>query len=132
MSGRSPGRGSQAPRVLRREHDGELVDEHDGRSVTLAELRDDVRAGRRFRVRRAGGGSCTYAVLAEVLTGHEPAIGSPADSRPRPRTPLERALLSAFDWDDVDRGERSRTSGEERGRKRRRRRRPNGAPGPPR
>lgn len=130
MSGGSPQRASQAPRVLRREHDGELVDEHDGRSVTLAELRDDVRAGRRFRVRRAGGGSCTYAVLAEVLTGHEPAIGSAADSRPR--TPLEGALLSAFGGHDVDRGEGSRTSGEERVRERRRRRRPNGAPGPPR
>lgn len=130
MSGRR-GRDSKTPRVLRREPGGELVDERDGRHVTLAELRDDVRAGRRFRAQRAGGGSCTYAVLAELLTGHETAIGSPADSRPRPRTLLERALLGAFDWDEVDRVERSRPSGEDRARERRRRRGPHGAPGPP-
>lgn len=123
----SGGHRPKATRILRREHDGRLVDERDGRTVPLAELRDDLRAGRRFQARRAGGGSCTYAVLAELLTGREPATGSPAASRPGPGALFERALRGAFDWDDDEnRRERPRRDVE------RRRRRERGVPEPPR
>lgn len=131
MSGRG-GRRSKAPRILRREPGGELVDERDGRTITLDELRDDLRAGRRFHARRAAGGTCTYAVLAELLTGREPEIGSPAGARPRSGGLLERALLGAFDWDEDDRGERPRAGRDDRSRGRGRARKPRRAPGPPR
>jgi hypothetical protein len=110
------------PRLLLRERDGGLVDESDGRPVTLAELREDVRAGRRFRARRAGGGLCTYALLAELLTGSEPGIGSAAAARPGPGAVLERALRGVFDSDDDASGERRRRE--------RPRRRPGRASGP--
>lgn len=127
MSGQG-GRGPKSSRMLRREPGGELVDECDGRTVTLDELRDDLRAGRSFRARRAAGGTCTYAVLAELLTGREPAIGgSPADARPGGL--LERALRGAFDRDEGDRVERPRA---DRARGRGRGRKPRRAPGPKR
>jgi len=63
-------RGFPAPRVLRRDADGALFDLDEQRVISLAELRDDVRGGRRFRAQRHGdGGDCTYAVLAEIVTG---------------------------------------------------------------
>lgn len=127
--GRRSGRADLRPlRTLRREHDGGLFDEESGLPVTLGELRDDVRSGRRFRVRRAGGADCTYAVLAEVLTGREPAIGSPAD-RPGPGALLERAVRSVLDWGDGDLSADRAASGPGRGRDRRRRK--GGGTGPP-
>ena len=56
------------PRVLRREADGLLYDVADHRRITIAELREDVQEGRRFRATRHDGVDCTYEVLAEVVS----------------------------------------------------------------
>lgn len=77
------------PRMLRRERDGSLFDVEMERSVSLSELAEDVKDGRRFRVTRAESGSgCTNEVLLEILraslpdlsttTGDLDAVGSPA------------------------------------------------------
>jgi hypothetical protein len=56
------------PRILRRESDGGLYDVDERRRVSVAELRDELRTGRRFRAsRHDSGANCTNEVLAEVL-----------------------------------------------------------------
>jgi hypothetical protein len=56
--------------VLRREADGSLYDIDERRWVSLSELRDEVRIGRRFRASRHDtGANCTNEVLAELLQG---------------------------------------------------------------
>jgi hypothetical protein len=60
--------------MLRRDGDGSLYDMDQHRSVTLAELADDVRAGRRFRVTQHDSGmDRTSSVLLEVLSASSPA-----------------------------------------------------------
>lgn len=72
MSRRSP-RSKLPARRLRRESDGSLFDVDERRRLELAELCDDVRAGRYFRaVRHSSGEDCTHEVLSEVL-----AVGLP-------------------------------------------------------
>ncbi|MFJ3216484.1 hypothetical protein ACIPLC_11250 [Kitasatospora sp. NPDC086801] len=63
-----PSTGTDAERRLIREENGLLADSLTGRRVSLAELADDMRNGRRFQAReRASGGECTYQVLVQVL-----------------------------------------------------------------
>jgi hypothetical protein len=58
----------QPPREIVRDRDGNLFDVGEHRPVTLAELAEDVRAGRRFRARDQDGDAlCTQQVLLEVL-----------------------------------------------------------------
>ncbi|MFV2173012.1 hypothetical protein ACFHW2_24995 [Actinomadura sp. LOL_016] len=55
-------------RRLRYKADGRLFDLDERRFVELAELADDIRAGRPFRAQRQGtGAECTNEVLVEVL-----------------------------------------------------------------
>ncbi|WP_411119876.1 polyhydroxyalkanoate synthesis regulator DNA-binding domain-containing protein [Streptomyces sp. 058-1L] len=55
-------------RLLVRTEVGRLFDARTRRPVTLEGLADDVRCGRRFRVREdESGNECTYQVLAQVL-----------------------------------------------------------------
>ncbi|MGW5531877.1 polyhydroxyalkanoate synthesis regulator DNA-binding domain-containing protein [Streptomyces xanthochromogenes] len=55
-------------RVLHRQISGELYDGVECRAVTLCELSQEVRAGRRFCVyEQATGTDCTYDVLGAVL-----------------------------------------------------------------
>ena len=57
-----------SPRLLRRERDGTLYDLMLDRPVTLVELAQDVKDGKRFRaVRAESGATCTAEVLLEVL-----------------------------------------------------------------
>jgi hypothetical protein len=63
-------------RTLRRAADGTLTDERSQQVVTLAELRDALRDGRRFRVLREDDSEATFAVLAEIMTGREPGLPS--------------------------------------------------------
>jgi hypothetical protein len=72
-----------SPRLLRRERDGELFDLDKRRVVSVSELREDLRAGRRFRAEdRKSGRDCTYAVLGRVLAGGAggPRAGDPPDT----------------------------------------------------
>ena len=56
------------PRSLRRAGDGALYDLDERRTITLAELAEEVRVGRRFRASREGSErDCTQQVLLEVL-----------------------------------------------------------------
>jgi hypothetical protein len=60
-------------RVLRRETDGSLYDVDERRPISVAELCDDLRAGRYFRATRSdSGANCTNEVLAEVIQGAVP------------------------------------------------------------
>jgi hypothetical protein len=77
--------GRPAPRLLQRRADGSLHDAGLNRPVTLAELAEDVKDGRRFRaVRAESGASCTAEVLLEVLraalpdVARLPDVGGPA------------------------------------------------------
>ncbi|MFC4906978.1 hypothetical protein [Actinomadura gamaensis] len=100
-------------RRLRREGDGRLFDLDERRFAGLAELADDIRAGRPFQAHRQGtGAECTNQVLVEVLrsalarhagpmaapapfgTAHrllsapaEIEPGPPRDDRPEPERP---------------------------------------------
>jgi polyhydroxyalkanoate synthesis regulator protein len=57
-------------RVVRREADGTLYDIDECRSIKVEDLRNEVRAGRRFRASRYDtGGDCTYEILTEILQG---------------------------------------------------------------
>jgi PHB/PHA accumulation regulator DNA-binding domain len=57
-----------ARRSLRRESDGSLYDLDERRRVSLGELRDEVRDGRRFRAcHHETGADCTNDVLMDVL-----------------------------------------------------------------
>lgn len=85
-------------RIVRREPNGDLVDERRGRAVTLDELRDDLRAGKRFRARRADGGDCTYSLLAELLTGRQPGVA--VAGRPGGGSLIGRLFGDALDWAD--------------------------------
>jgi hypothetical protein len=96
--------GSGSPRVLRRAPDGELFDVKERRVVSISELREDVRAGRRFRAEsREGGADCTYAVLRCVVTGGtaNPQDGEPPDAL---SSLVRGALRNVRDWaaDDFD------------------------------
>jgi hypothetical protein len=67
-------------RSLRRDTGGDLYDLVEQRPVSIEELRDDLRAGRRFRARHGDtGADCTYEVLIEVLAAALPAWKLPAD-----------------------------------------------------
>lgn len=69
-------------RRLRREADGALYDEDQHRPVTLGELHDDIRAGRRFRAHTSGGETdCTVTVLQELVIGSASGLG-PARVKP--------------------------------------------------
>lgn len=60
--------GADGEHLLVRAEGGRLFDALTLRPVTLEELADEVRSGRRFRVRGAESGvDCTYQVLAQVL-----------------------------------------------------------------
>jgi hypothetical protein len=62
--------------MLVREPDGGLTDMAQQRLVDVAELLDDLRSGRPFRVRRRStGGNCTIEVLAEVLAASAGVCG---------------------------------------------------------
>lgn len=120
---RHPGGGS--PRVLRRERDGELFDLDERRVVSISELREDVRAGRRFRAEdRESGGDCTYAVLGRVVTGG--TVGTRAGEPPDTLSSLLRGTVrNALDWDTddlADTGGSRRDGGMPRARRRRPRR----------
>jgi hypothetical protein len=68
MSRRPPRRSPLPKRRLRREGDGSLYDLDEHRRIEPAELADDVRAGRYFRVARASSGEdCTQEVLSQVI-----------------------------------------------------------------
>ena len=62
------------PRSLRRESDGTLYDLDERRTISIAELAEDVRAGRRFKARQDGSDrDCTQQVLLQVLGAVGPA-----------------------------------------------------------
>ena len=113
--------------LVRREPDGELFDPDRGRVVRASELREHVRAGRRFRaVDRETGSDCTYAVLGLVLAGG--TIGPRSAGRPETLPSLARGTVrDVLDWasDNLDaagpaRGDRGTPRG---GRRRERHRR---------
>jgi hypothetical protein len=69
-----PSRRRQPARMLRRDGDGTLYDVDEHRTVSLAELAEEVREGRRFRVHQhSSGRECTQQVLLEVLGAGAPA-----------------------------------------------------------
>ncbi len=119
---RHPGGGS--PRVLRRELDGELFDLDERRVVSLSELREDVRAGRRFRAEdRESRSDCTYAVLGRVVTGGTtgPRAGEPPDALSLSSL-VSGTVRNVLDWaaDDLnDTGGSRRDGGTPRARRRR-------------
>lgn len=105
--------GGGSPRVLRRELDGELFDLDERRVVSISELREDVRAGRRFRAEdRESGRDCTYAVLGRVVTGGTagPRAGEPPDTL---SSLLRGTVRNALDWavEDLDETGGSRRGG---------------------
>ncbi|REE95228.1 polyhydroxyalkanoate synthesis regulator DNA-binding domain-containing protein [Thermomonospora umbrina] len=60
---------------LRRRPDGRLYDLDERRVIGLAELGDEVRAGRTFRAHRQGTGTeCTNEVLVEILLTALPGV----------------------------------------------------------
>lgn len=70
--------------MLVRAPDGSLHDAGERRTVTIEELLDGLRSGRRFRVHRQSTGTdCTSEVLREVLgvalLGPGPRTGKPRD-----------------------------------------------------
>ncbi|MFE2728344.1 hypothetical protein [Kitasatospora sp. NPDC059327] len=79
--GAGPPGSSAAERVLVRSEGGLLVDALTCRRVSLKELADDIRRGRRFRARDGvSGQDRTYQVLAQVLgvaLGTEWVTGGP-------------------------------------------------------
>jgi hypothetical protein len=95
--------------VLRREPGGELLDLEKRRVVSISELREDVRAGRRFRVEdREGGRDCTYAVLGCVVKG-----GTAGSRDGELADPLSALVRNVLDWaaEDVAEGRGSRGEG---------------------
>lgn len=115
----------RAPRrTLRRESDGSLIEAREGTPVTPAQIRDELRGGVRFRAVRPDGSDCTYAVLAEILTGRGPELGRP-DSRVGAGGLLGRLAGDALEWSEEERDgrrERPARGGRSRpGRERRRR-----------
>jgi PHB/PHA accumulation regulator DNA-binding domain len=66
-------RDERPPRRLRRDDDGSLYELDERRHITVRELADDVRGGRRFRVHQHGSErDCTQQVLLEVLATAAP------------------------------------------------------------
>jgi hypothetical protein len=62
------------PRSLRRDDDGTLYDLDERRTITITELAEDVRVGRRFKARQQGSErNCTQQVLLQVLAAAGPA-----------------------------------------------------------
>jgi hypothetical protein len=73
-------RDPRPPRRLRRDGDGALYDLDERRTVSLAELAEEVQAGRRFRAHRHGSErDCTQQVLLQVLGAS--ALTVPGGSR---------------------------------------------------
>jgi hypothetical protein len=63
-----PARDSRPPRSLRRDADGTLYDLDERRTISIGELAEEVRMGRRFRAVQQGSERvCTQQVLLEVL-----------------------------------------------------------------
>jgi hypothetical protein len=61
-------RDPRPPRSLRRDGDGTLYDLDERRTITVVELAEEVRVGRRFRARQQGSErDCTQQVLLVVL-----------------------------------------------------------------
>lgn len=66
-------RDPRPPRSLRRDGDGALYDLDERRAITVGELAEDVRVGRRFRCTQQGSErECTQQVLLEVLGSSGP------------------------------------------------------------
>ena len=120
-----------SPRLLQREPDGELLDLDERRAVSIAELREDIRAGRRFRAKdRASGTDCTYAVLVQVMTGGR---GSRSSEGPDTLSSLVRGTVgNVLEWAAEDPGATggSRRSGGTRRARRSGRRRDSSSIGP--
>ncbi|MEV6823362.1 hypothetical protein [Amycolatopsis sp. NPDC051102] len=90
---RSAGARTRKRRALQRQPNGTLFDIEANRVVDVAELLDDVKAGRRFRAYRRNGADCTVEVLVQMLddamAGQHaglPASGLLALLTPRPPT----------------------------------------------
>ncbi|MDP8928428.1 MAG: hypothetical protein M3O70_07595 [Actinomycetota bacterium] len=72
-----------ACRVICRRADGGLYDLGEDRRVEVDELREQVRAGRRFRAyQQETGTDCTYLVLVEILISSLPGCGLAAGAEP--------------------------------------------------
>lgn len=92
--GRLP-RDPRPARNLTRGRDGSLFDVDEHRQISLAELADDVRDGRRFRVRHADTDQiCTQRVLLEVLQAS--VTPGPASSLAAGLPALASAVGTAF------------------------------------
>jgi hypothetical protein len=82
-----------------------LFDVDEGRQVTLVELADDVRAGRRFRVRHADTDAlCTQRVLLEVL--QSAVAPRPASALAAGLPAIASAVGAAFAQGTTDSGPR--------------------------
>jgi hypothetical protein len=76
-------RDPRPPRRLRRDGDGELYELDEHRVISLSELAEDVRSGRRFRAYQHGSErDCTQQVLLAVLGAAAPGgrLSSPGSS----------------------------------------------------
>jgi len=79
-------------RTLCRRSDGSLYDLDENRRIEVDELREEVRAGRRFRTHQQETGlDCTNQVLVEILISALP--GSGFSARTQPATSLLDALF---------------------------------------
>jgi hypothetical protein len=77
-------------RVIYRHSDGTLR-ERDGQRMDMTRLRDQVRAGNRFRAyHEETGAECTYQLLVELLGGALPGLTGLAS---QPSRPVEPATL---------------------------------------
>jgi hypothetical protein len=83
--------GSPSERVIFRRSDGTLR-ERDGQRLGIARLRDEVRAGNRFRAyQQETGVECTYQLLVELLGSALPSLIG-LHSQPDERDTLLHAL----------------------------------------
>lgn len=95
-------------RVVRRAPDGSLSDVGTGSTVTIAELRDDLQAGRYFQAVRSDTGlSCTNEVLAELI---QSAVPDDASASVLADHPLLRLLGGATPPDPIEGARDVRTS----------------------
>jgi hypothetical protein len=75
MLRRRPGGRRVPPRTVLRTADGALCDAATGETVTLADLRNDMQAGRYFRATRDDTGTdCTNEILSELIRDAVPDI----------------------------------------------------------